>query len=713
MHRETDRTDTLALDRRNFLRGGAAALIVPFSVSFSSRADAAGPTQLGAYLQIDGNNIVTLFVGSTEMGQGIMTGLSQLVAEELMLSWSQVRAQHALASAANPNPFANPAFNMQLTGGSTTMRGWYMPLRTAAAIARQMLLTAAGQLYGGTWQLKSGGQVTNGTTSYPFSALVATAATLTPPSTAALTPPTNFIGKKMPRLDIPTKVNGSAVFGIDVRVPGMVYASVVHCPTLGGTIASMPTSAAGALALVNLGNAVGVVATDTWTAMKIAKSVASQVQWTLPTNTASRDSASILAAGKTLAASTTVTPKVYETTGTSNPATVIAAATKKIDVSYDQSFLAHGCMEVLNCTAVVTPTSCEVWAPTQGQQFTIPTIQQITGLTPAQIIVHTTFLGGGFGRKIAQDYVAQAVTIAKKVGKPVKLTWSREQDFKNDLYRPCSTIRVQAALDANNNVSAMLYRNVSPSITAQQGNPEDTGAVAGAVGLPYPIVNRRIEFVPNPADIPLGYWRSVGESYNIFAVESAIDELAKVAGKDPMTFRKTLLVGDSRARGVVDAVDKLSGWTTTTPPTGSARGVAFMKGFGSYIALVTEVSLVSGKIKVNKVFCAIDCGVVINPDSVEAQMQGGIAHGLSAALWGQVTFAAGVPNVSNFSNYRVLKLSEMPTVSVTIVPSTAAPGGVGETGVPCVAPAVANAYAKLSGVRQRSLPFYPGATMGG
>lgn len=713
MPHASDRKDALALDRRDFLRGGAAALVVPFAVSFSSRADAAaGPTQLGAYLKIDANNIVTVVIGSTEMGQGIMTGLSQLVAEELMLSWSQVRAEHALASSANPNPFANPAFNMQLTGGSTTIRGWYTPLRTAAAIARQMLLTAASQLYGGTWQLKAGGQVTNGATSYPFSALVAKAATLTPPASATLATTANVIGKRMPRLDIPPKVNGSAVFGIDVRVPGMVYASVVHCPTLGGTIASMPTSAAGALALVNLGNAVGVVATDTWTAMKVAKSVASQVSWTLPTNLASRNSADISAAGKTLAASATVTPKVYEATGASDPATVIAAATKKIDATYDQSFLAHGCMEVLNCTAVVTPTSCEVWAPTQGQQFTIPTIQQITGLTPAQIIVHTTFLGGGFGRKIGQDYVAQAVTIAKKIGKPVKLTWSREQDFKNDLYRPCSTIRVQAALDANNNVTALLYRNVSPSITAQQGNPEDTGAVAGAVGLPYAIANRRVEFVANPSDIPLGYWRSVGESYNIFAVESAIDELAVVAGKDPLAFRKSLLVGDSRAWGVVNAVDKLSGWSTTTPPTGSKRGVAFMKGFGSYIALVAEASLVSGKLKVNKMFCAIDCGVVINPDSVEAQMQGGIAHGLSAALWGQVTFANGVPNVNNFSNYRVLKLSEMPTVSVSIVASTAAPGGVGETGVPCVAPAIANAYAKLSGVRQRSLPFYPGSTMG-
>ena len=276
---------------------------------------------------------------------------------------------------------------------------------------------------------------------------------------------------------------------------------------------------------------------------------------------------------------------------------------------------------------------------------------------------------------------------------------------------------VQAGIDADNNVSGMIYRNVSPSINIQRNtvagnNPEDTGAVAGAMGLPYNIANRRIEYVPNPADIPLGYWRSVGESYNTFAVESAIDELAALAGLDPLAYRKTLAAGNSRALGVLNAVDQLSGWSTTSAPTGNARGVAFLKGFGSYIAMVAQVSRnTTGQIRVNKVFCAIDCGIAINPDSIEAQIQGGIVHGLSATLWGQVTFAAGVPNVNNFSNYRVLKLSEMPVVSVAIVPSTAAPGGVGETGVPCVAPAVANAYAKLSGQRVRTLPFYPGATM--
>ncbi len=720
---------TISIDRRTMIGAGATALVVPFAVTFvggptpagvgatAGAAPALPSTSLGAYLKIDTANVVTLAIGSTEMGQGIMTGMGQLVAEELQLSWSQIRVVHAPASAASPNPYANPLFHAQLTGGSTSTRGWYLPMRKAAAIAGQMLVSAAATLKpGATFALASGGKVTDGTTTYLFSDLVAVAATLPPPASAPLATTNTFIGQRIPRTDIPAKVDGSAIFGIDVQVPGMVYASVVHCPTLGGTVASLPTNSGGHT-LINLGNAVGVVANDTWSAMGAANSLATSVKWTLPASTASRDSASILATGNALLTSTTVTPHVYETTGAVDPAAALAAAKTTIDATYQLPYLAHGCMEVLNCTAVVTATSCEVWAPTQGQQFCIPTIMGITGLPASAITVHTTFLGGGLGRKIEQDYISQAVTIAKVVGKPVKLTWSRKQDFQNDKYRPCASIRVQAGLDAGGAISGMIYRNVSPSINIQRNtvpgnNPEDTGAVAGALGLPYAIVNRRIEFVPNPADIPLGYWRSVGESYNTFAVESAIDELALAAGKDPLAFRKLQAAGDPRALGVLNAVDTLSGWSTTAAPKGSARGVAFLSGFGSYIALVALVSgTTANTIKVSKVFCAIDCGVVINPDSIEAQIQGGIAHGLSATLWGQVTFAAGKPNVVNFSNYRVLRRGEMPTVSVAIVNSTAAPGGVGETGVPCVAPAVANAFAKLTGIRVRSLPFQPGAKM--
>ena len=727
---------SIEVDRRAVLVGGAAALAVPIVAAVGSSVLPTGvvstnvgpppPSQaLGAYLKIDTADTVTVVIGSTEMGQGIMTGLAQLVAEELMLSWSQVRVEHNVVTSASPNPYANPLFGAQLTGGSTSMRGWYLPLRTAAAIARDLLFAAAEtKTPGGGWSLVAGGKVTNGRqTTYLFSDLVAVAATLPQPTTATLAATKTVIGQRMARTDIPAKVDGSAVFGMDVQVPGMVFASVVHCPTLGGTVKTMPSSASNAIALVNLGNAVGVVASDTWTAMRIASSLSSKITWTLPATTASRDSASILATGNDLLNSTTVAPRVYETTG-GDPEAALAAAKVTIDATYQLPYLAHATMEVMNCTAVVTATSAEIWAPTQGQALCIPTVTSITGLPASAVKVHTTFLGGGYGRKIEQDYIGQAVKIAKAVNRPVKLIWSRTQDFQNDKYRPCASIRVRAGLDSANAFTSLIYRNVSPSINIQRNtqpgnNPEDTGAVAGAVGLPYAIANRRIEFVPNPADIPLGYWRSVGESYNTFAVESAVDELALAAGVDPMAFRKGLAAGDARALGVLSAVEALSNWGAPTP-AGSANGLAFLKGFGSYIAIVAQVSKSSVTTKagttlviprVSKVFCAIDCGIAINPDSIEAQMQGGVAHGLSAAMWGQVLFKAGVPQVSNFNQYRLVKLADMPTVSVKIIDSNAAPGGVGETGVPCVAPAVANAFAKLTGNRVRSLPFYPGATM--
>lgn len=709
----------VTVGRRAFLTGASAALVIPFTVSLSAReaaaAGATGLVSLGAYVRIDPSNSVTVILGSTEMGQGIMTGLSQLVAEELNLNWSQVHAEHAPASTLWPNPYGNPIFGAQLTGGSTSMMGWYMPLRTAAAIARDVLIQAAHQQFGGTWTLGKGGTLVNGAQTCHFSDVLVTASGITPPTTAALATTTNFIGKRIKRLDVPAKVNGSAVFGMDVKVPGMRFATVVHCPTLGGTVRTMPANPTSAT-LVNLGNAVGVVAGDTWTAMNAAQRIAGAIGWNLPSDTSKADSAALAASARTLVTSTTAVPFVAESVGTPQPGT----APIHIDATYSLPFLAHATMEVMNCTASVTATSCEIWAPTQGQQFIIPAVQPITGLAPEQITVHTTYLGGGFGRKIETDYIAQAVSLSKAIGKPVKLIWTREQDFRNDKYRPSALIRVQAGVDANKAVSALIYRNVSPSINIQRGytdisNPEDTGAVAGAVGLPYVIAAKRIEYVPLPCDVPLGYWRSVGESYNTFAVESAMDELALAAGQDPLAFRKSLLSGpsgDARALGVLQAVESLSTWSKA-PPAGTARGVALLKGFGSYIAMVAEVSQNAARqIKVNKVCVAIDCGVVVNPDSVEAQLQGGIAHGLSAALWHQQTFVHGKPQVSNYNAYPVIKLGSMPVVVTKIVTSTAAPGGVGETGVPCVAPAVANAWARLTKVRLRSLPFYPGTRMG-
>lgn len=707
------------LSRRDLLTAGAAALVVPFAFTPGGKgamaANTPGAGQIGAYIKIDAANNVTVVLGASEMGQGILTGLSQLVAEELGLWWSQVRAEHAPASTSWPNPYGNPLFGAQLTGGSTSTRGWYAPLRLAAAKARDMLIAAAAKQYGGVWALGLGGTLTQGTKVIPFSNVVVTASGLTPPATAALATTNRIIGKSVPRLDVPAKTDGSAVFGMDVKVPGMKFASTIHAPVQGGTVKTMPATSGGAK-LYNLGSAVGVLADDTWTAMQLARGAASKITWNVPADPNAADSAALAAHAQTLLTSTTATAFTAELVG----APKIPAGSRSIDATYSLPFMAHATMEVMNCTANVTATSCEIWAPTQGQQFIPGAAAAVTGLPTSAITVHTTLMGGGLGRKIETDYIIEAVSLSKQAGVPVKLIWSREEDFKNDYYRPSALIRVRAALGPAGYISNMIYRNVAPSIGLQRGqvnsgNPEDTGAVAGAVGMPYKMGARRIEYVPLvPCDVRLGYWRSVGESYNTFAVESAMDELALLSGKDPMAFRKAMLNGtggNPRALGVLWALEKLTNWSVA-PPAGQARGMAFLSGFGSYIAMAADVAKSStGQLVVKKMYCALDCGVVVNPGAIETQVQGGIAHGISATMWGGMTFVKGAPQVQNFNHYRMLKLQEMPEIALSIVDSTAAPGGVGETGVPCVAPALANAWAKLTGSRVRTLPFYPGATM--
>lgn len=714
-----DLTEDTGVNRRNFLTLTTAGLFLPMAFGVTNRAAAAaatGPVMVGAYIRVAPNNVVTVVVGSTEMGQGIMTGLAQIVASELDLKWGQVRGEHAPASALWPNPYGNPIFGAQLTGGSTSMMGWYQPMRVASAIVRDALLAAAAAKFGGSWTLGTGGLVTDGATTHTFAELLDAAAGVALPTTATPSNSMKFVGKTMKRLDIPAKVNGSAVFGMDVRVPGMMFATVVHPAVLGATVKTLPKAPANAT-LVNLTNAVGVISTDTWTAMQAARGLASKVVWNLPASTDSADSAKLDALGRSLLTSTTVAPFVAETVGTPNP----AAGAAKVDATYSLPFLIHAAMEVMNCTASVTAGGCEIWAPTQGQQFVLPTAAALTGLTPDKITVHTTFLGGGFGRKIETDYVAHAILCSKAIGKPVKVMWTRESDFSHDMYRPKALIRVQASANAAGRIAQFVYRNVSASINVQRGytdiaNPEDTGALAGAVHLPYVIPNKRIEFVAlQPCDVPLGYWRSVGEGYNTFAVESAVDELALAAGQDPMAFRKTALAGtagDARALAVVKAVETMSGWATA-PVAGHARGVAMLKGFGSYIAVVAEVKKsASGEMQPVQFFAAIDCGVVVNPGQVEFQMQGGILHGLSASLWHEQTFVNGVAQIKNFNHYSVIKMGNAPPITVKVMASKAAPGGVGETGVPCVAPAPANAWAKLTGARLRTLPFYPGRSMG-
>lgn len=707
-------TNFVNVDRRQFLAGTAATLVIPVTLSLTTQGAEAATTGVGAYIKIDTtSNNVTLITGQTEMGQGIGTGLAQIIAEELMLNWSQVQFEHAPIDPATYGLNFN-GYRIQLTGGSTSTMIWYQPLREAAAKAAYRLRAAAALTYGGNiadWSLVLGGQVTHSTHgTHPFKDVLGKIGETSDPGSATPVGTKRIIGQSVRRLDIADKVNGKAIFGMDKMLPNMVFASVLHCPKITGTVKSCPTTASGALKVVNLGDAVGVVAVNTYAAMKAANSIASKVIWNNPTDLPKLDSASMTLAAQTL--QSTASPanlQIEETIGS-------APSVGTLDATYITPFLAHACMEVMNCTVSITTSGAtpvvEIWAPTQGQSFVTDAVHSVSGLSTATVKLNSMLCGGGFGRKIEQDYVIQAVKLAKVMGKPVKLTWSRPQDFKNDKYRPYASMRVQAGANSGG-ITDLLYRNVSTSISNQrQGTPEDTGAVAGAVNLPYAITNRRVEFVVLPTKVPLGYWRSVGESYNTFAVESAIDEIALKLGADPIDYRLNMLGADQRATDVLTALKNSSSYTGMNS---SKRGVAFLKGFNSYVALAVEIGLDSlSQVKVTKAHYVIDVGVMINPNSIEAQMQGGLVHGIYSALYNRVTFANGVPSAQNFSNYRVLRLSQMPTVTVDIIegdPTTQYPGGVGETGVPCVAPAIANAYHRMSGTRIRELPFYPNSTM--
>lgn len=705
MNKPISTDDIMHASRRDVLRGGGS-LVIACTLGFSGRVAAAAgaSTPIGAFIEITSANKINVLVPSNEMGQGIMTGLAQLVAEELMVDWTAVTAQQAPAGAA----YANPLMGIQLTAGSTSMRGWFTPLRTAAATAREMLITAGAVALNAPRSacVAQHGtvRVTGTTRSVPYGQIAADAAKVPPPSNPPLVSKFRLIGTPAPRVDIPSKVDGSAVYGIDVRLPGMLYACIKHCPTLGGTVASTPHKPAGAIAVVNLGNAVAVVAANTGLAKSLSEEL--NVQWTIPAASAQLDSALIQSKAQQLLASGT--PQIAEQIG--SPDAALAGSAQRIAATYSLPYLAHACLEPLNCTAVVTANACKIWAPTQSPMLVMFTAQSLTGLTSDKITVTPTFMGGGLGRKFEQDYVAQAIQVAQAMKAPVKLTWPREQDFTNDQYRPMGLVKVDAGIDSNGQIKAWIYRNVSPSILGQR-NPSmtdiDTQATEGSDKLDYNFGSRRVEYVKHPAAVPVGYWRSVGHSINCFAVESAIDELALLAGQDPLAFRRKHLAGNTRALAVLNAAAALGNWTVT-PPAGHARGIAFSDAFGSLAAQVVEISVPNAtSIKVHQVSCAIDCGMAVNPDQVEAQMQGGILHGLSAAMWGHVTFNKGVVSPRNFSGYRMTRMREMPQINVKIISSGAALGGVGEPGVPPIAPAIANAYARLTGKRLRSLPFFP------
>jgi len=683
---------------------------------------------------VDGG--VSLTIGASEMGQGSFSGLAQVLAEELMVDYAKVTLLQGGPTLANPAPIGTAIS----TVGSGVTRNNFWKLHDASAIARKTLVNAAiarvGDPARGNYTVTAGviRHKPSGTL-LTYGDVAAAAALLTPPASAPLVPDSQslIIGKPLQRPDIPFKVDGSARYGVDVRVPGMVYAVIKHCPAFGGKLAATPATPAGMIAVVatevkagtargleavgNV-NAVAVVGPNIWDTWQAAKRLT--VRWTLPSNAATLNSAQFLADAQTL-----MSAAVPFVAGAANPAgtlytverstgdanAAIAAAATVVDATYSLPYASHACMEVLNCTVdYVAAVRCEVWAPTQTAKSALSLIATLTGLPSDKITVHTTYLGGGLGRKAEQDFISQAVQVGMALQRPVQLMWPREEDFTHDQYRPMALIRVRAGMDANACIAGWSYRNVSPSILVQRGTvlgaTGDSQGYEASQNLPYTFGSRLTEYVSHPSPVPVGFWRSVGASLNTFAVESMIDELAASAKQDPSLFRRARLT-DPRWLAVLEAAATAGNWSSRAP-AGSARGIAIGTAFNSIVAQVVEIAGVgTSSIRVTRVSVAIDCYLPVNPASVEAQIIGGVVLGLNAALYGRQGFTNGGATNKNFNNNRMIRLNEMPAVKVVIMPSPAVAdrlvpiGGVGELGVPTLAPALANAVFKLTGVSRR------------
>ena len=707
------------LPRRDFLKVGAAAgggLVLGFHLPFGGEAvaRAAGkPFAPNAFIRIGADDVVTVVVGKAEMGQGVFTALPMLIAEDLEADWTKVRVESAPVDPA----YNHPAFGMQMTGGSTSVWSSWEQMRKAGATAKAMLIAAAAA----TWKVDPSslraekGFVIHDASSrrLSFGALAETAATMTPPKDVVLKDAKDFkiVGKPTRRLDTPEKVNGKAQFGLDVTVPGMLVALIQRPPVFGGKALKVDDTKTKAVPdVIAIGQpsfGVVVVAKGFWAAKKGRDAL--QVQWDDGPNAALSTDA-LREEFRALAKTPGVVAKKE-----GDAAAALAGAATKLEAEYEVPYLAHAMMEPLNCVVDLRPDSCEIWTGTQFQTMDRAAAAEVAGLKPEQVQIHTTLLGGGFGRRATprSDFIREAVEIAKVVKAPVKVMSTREDDIKGGFYRPMWHDRIAAGLDAGGKPVAWTHTIVGQSILA--GTPFegmvkdgiDGASVEGAADLAYAVPNLHVDLHSPRPSIPVLWWRSVGHSHTAFVVESFIDELAHAAGKDPFEYRRALLGSQPRHRGVLELAAAKAGWGKPLP-AGRARGIAVHASFGSFVAQVAEVSMSPrGQVKVHRVVAAVDCGQYVNPDTIAAQIEGGVAFGLSAALHGQITLKGGRVVQSNFHDYEVLRLNEMPEVEVHILPSGEKPGGVGEPGVPPVAPAVANAIFALTGSRVRRLPIRP------
>jgi isoquinoline 1-oxidoreductase subunit beta len=703
-------TIELKASRRSFLKTsaiGGSGLLMGFVLP-GSLAQAAGTVHTpNAWVHIADDNTITLISARSEMGQGVYTALPMLIAEELNVDFRKIKV--AIAPP-NAKVYGNPLLGgPQLTGGSTSVRDGWEKLRVGGAQVREMLISAAAD----KWKVdRSELTAVNGTVIGPkgkkatYGQLAAAASKLPVPEKVAIKDPKDFtiVGKATRRLDTPAKVNGSAEFGIDVKLPGMVYAALEQCPVIGGTVKSFDASRAksmpGVIDVIQIPDGVAVVANTWWRANAARKTLS--VTWDEGAG-AALNTATMLDGTRAAVQSGTALP--LKAVGDADA--VIAASQNVVRAEYVSQLLSHSPLEPMNFTAWYKDGKMALIGPTQWQDAAQSAIAKAVGLKTEDVSVKTTFLGGGFGRRIDIDFIVQAAQIAKVVGKPVKLVWSREDDMTHDFYRPAAVHAMAAALGADGKPTAMTFRMSSQSITGRVFGlpaPVQDPLMTEAAVAGYEIPATKHDIVKHDAGLRVGYWRSVSHALNAFANESFIDELAQKAGKDPVAYRMSMLANQPRFANVLKLATEKAGWGGSVA-SGRALGVSLMEGYDTYIALVAEISMVDGAVKVHRFTVAADLGRMVNPDTVEAQIQSSLNFGLGSTLMQQITVDKGRVQQSNFHQFVLPRMSDSPAMDIILVKSTEKPGGIGEPAVALVAPAIANALAKLSGKRLRTLPF--------
>ena len=704
-----------SVSRRSFLKTGAAAgggLLLSFVLPLARGAantSSAKSFEPNAFVRIGRDGKVVLIMPYVEMGQGTYTSIPMLIAEELEVDLSQVRLEHAPP---NEKLYVNPLLGVQATGNSNAVRASWQPLRQAGATARTMLIAAAAK----RWKVDPAsckarsGLVHHEATrrSAKYGDLAAEAAAMPVPEKVALKRAEDFklIGTPAKRLDLPAKLDGTAVFGIDVRPPGVKIATLAQSPVFGGRVKSVDDSAAknvkGVRQIVRLDDSVAVVADHMWAAKQGLAAL--KIEWDagphakLTTEDIARE----------LEAATLKPGAVAQNIGDTDK--TLASAATKVEATYEVPFLAHATMEPMNCTVHVRKDDCEIWVGTQAIARVQAAAAKVVGMPLDKVVVHNHLIGGGFGRRLEADGVVRAVEIAKQVAGPVKVVWTREEDIQHDMYRPYWFDRLSAGLDANGMPVAWNHRFAGSSVIARWlppgfNNGLDPDTTEGAIDLVYNLPNLHVEYLRvEPPGIPTAFWRSVGPSHNVFVTESFIDELAAAAKKDSVEYRRALLDKSPRARAVLDLAAEKSGWGQPLPDR-VGRGVSLQLAFASYMAHVAEVEVAKdGSVRVRKVVCAVDCGIAVNPDTIQAQVQSAVMFGVTAALYGAITLKDGRVEQSNFHDYQLLRMNEAPAVEVHIVRSAESPGGMGEAGTSCVVPAVTNAIFAATGKRLRKLP---------